>query len=42
MYRPSQTPRLTLSSERIGAGREGRQPLKPEVRDLRPALRLTE
>ena len=41
MYRPSQTPRLTLSSERIAEDREALG-LTPEARGLHPALRLTE
>ena len=38
---PSQTPRLTLSSERITPDGEAGS-LIPESRSLRPALRLTE
>ena len=41
MYRPSQTPRLTLSSERIAPDVEAGR-LTPEERDLRPTLRFTE
>ncbi|KAL8596132.1 hypothetical protein ACOMHN_021172 [Nucella lapillus] len=41
MYRPSQTPRLTRSSERIAPGDEVGS-LIPEARGLHPALRSTE